>query len=120
MSLYRAQKLIDLACSTTHDEEARTAALAACRLIRKHGLRLTAEPAHAEPRSPRRAREQAARREAAEPTRRQPAEPAREKPPNGGAWAQADRFARCDSCGSAISAGEDVYVVAGATWCARH
>jgi hypothetical protein len=110
MSLYRAEKLIDLACSTTHDEEARTAALAACRLIRKHGLRLTAEPRQAGARGPRREPTPAPRH----------AEPAREKPPNGGTWTQAGRSGRCESCGARTAIGDEVYVVEGVTWCARH
>jgi hypothetical protein len=110
MSLYRAEKLIDLACSTTHREEARTAALAACKLIRKHGLRLTADPAQAG--------ERAVRREPAPPRRR--AEPAREKPPNGGSWTQATRSGRCANCGTRIAIGDEVYVVDGEAWCAHH
>jgi hypothetical protein len=119
MSLYRAEKLIDLACSTTHDEEARTAALAACRLIRKHGLRLTADPLRPSARGARHEHDpRGARREPAPAPRH--AEPAREKPPNGGAWSEAHRSTRCESCGSRIAAGDEVYVVAGTTWCARH
>src|SRR4051812_7202904 len=110
MSLYRAEKLMDLACSTTHDEEARTAALAACRLIRKHGLRLTADPGHAAPRH--------ARRESAPQSSR--AEEPREKPPNGGAWTRASRSGRCDSCRARFAVGDDVYLVAGVVWCSRH
>jgi hypothetical protein len=109
MSMFRAEKLIDLACSSTHAEEARTAALAACRLIRKHGFRLTADPLHADVRS---------RRREPAPVRR--AEPKREKPPNGGNWTRAERSGRCVSCGDRIAASEHVYVVAGDTWCARH
>src|SRR5450432_2861450 len=105
MSLYRAEKLIDLACSTTHDEEARTAALAACRLIRKHGLRLTADPSRPVTR--------------AEQTRKRTA-PKREKPPNGGAWSQATRSGRCENCHDAIAPGDEIYVVGGVAWCARH
>lgn len=41
MSLFQAEKLIDLACSTSHEEEARTAALTACKMIRKLGLKLS-------------------------------------------------------------------------------
>ena len=110
MSLYRAEKLIDLACSTTHEEEARTAALAACKLIRKHGLRLTAERAAqsftARPRS----------RAASQPVR----EPPRAKPPNGGAWTQARHSGRCESCDGTIAYGDDVYVVSDVVWCGRH
>jgi hypothetical protein len=113
MSLFRAEKLIDLACSTTHAEEARTAALAACQLIRKHGFRLTAEPQPATARSPRREPAPARRPEP-------PREPPREKPPNGGAWTQSARSCRCESCGGGIAAGDDVYWVAGTVWCARH
>ena len=110
MSLYRAEKLIDLACSTTHDEEARTAALAACRLIRKNGLRLTADPERAAPRY--------ARRESApQPSR---TETPREKPPNGGAWTRASRGGRCESCGSRFAVGDEVYLAAGVVWCLRH
>lgn len=109
MSLFRAQKLIDLACSTTHEEEARTAALTACRLIRRHGLRLTDEPAYGEPtRTPQR-RARAAERE-----------PPRAKPPNGGTWTKATRSSHCESCGGTVDFGEDVYVVGDVVWCARH
>jgi hypothetical protein len=107
MSLYRAEKLIDLACSTTHAEEARTAALAACKLIRKHGLRLTADPARPRP-----------RREAAAAPRH--AEPTRDKPPNGGTWRSATRSGRCENCAARIAIGDEVYVVADVAWCARH
>jgi hypothetical protein len=110
MSLYRAEKLIDLACSTTHAEEARTAALAACKLIRKHGLRLTADPG--------RPGAQRTRREAAAAPRR--AEPVRDKPPNGGTWTQARRSGRCANCGTRIAIGDEVYAVADVVWCARH
>lgn len=109
MTLYRAEKLIDLACSTTHAEEARTAALSACRLIRKLGLRLSADP--------RRTSDRAARAEPAQPRR---PEPPRAKPPNGGAWQQATRSGRCESCGGDFAAGDAVYVVSGAIWCDRH
>jgi hypothetical protein len=103
MSLFQAEKLIDLACSTTHEEEARTAALAACRLIRKQGMRLTFGEGQ-------RGR-----------VSRQPTQPAvREKPPNGGVFQRAARWGRCDSCGGEIVAGDSVYVVANVTWCARH
>lgn len=106
MSLFQAEKLIDLACSTTHEEEARTAALAACRLIRKSGMRLTfAEPGG----------------EGARGRARRPApQPVREKPPNGGTFERALHAMRCDSCKELIAAGESVYVVAGAKWCGRH
>jgi hypothetical protein len=109
-TLYRAEKLIDLACSTTHAEEARTAALSACRLIRKLGLRLTADGPRPEV-----AR---ARREQPAPQRRP--EPVRAKPPNGGAWQPANRWGKCEGCGDRIAAGDHVYVVSGATWCDRH
>jgi hypothetical protein len=109
MTLFRAQKLIDLACSTTHDEEARTAALAACRLIRKLGLSLSEGPPSADRRGQ--------RREPAQP--RQP-EPARAKPPNGGTWQRASRSGRCEGCGDFIRAGEEVYVTLGTTWCSLH
>jgi hypothetical protein len=107
MSLFQAEKLIDLACSTTHEEEARTAALAACRLIRKQGMRLTLGAARAEPqRSGRAAR---------------PAPgPIRDKPPNGGAFQRATRAGRCGNCGERIAAGDTVYVVDDVTWCERH
>jgi hypothetical protein len=115
MSLFRAEKLIDLACSTTHEEEARTAALAACRLIRKHGLRLSVDgqdefasgrwtPA----RSP------------ASRTARAAPEPPREKPPNGGTFGRATASRRCESCGGGIEIGDEIYVVSGVTWCRRH
>lgn len=109
MSLFQAEKLIDLACSTTHEEEARTAALAACRLIRKQGMRLTfGEAQRVEARRPRAQRAQRAQ------------QPAREKPPNGGVFQRATRWGRCDSCGDEIAVGDSVYVVANVTWCARH
>ena len=41
MSLFQAEKLIDLACPTTHEEEARTAAVTACRMNRELGFKLT-------------------------------------------------------------------------------
>src|SRR4051812_31201964 len=110
MSLYRAEKLMDLACSTTHDEEARTAALAACRLIRKHGLRLTADPGHAAPRH--------ARRESAPQSSR--AEEPREKPPNGGAWTRARRAGRCGGWRARCAGGGHVYLGAGAVGCPGH
>lgn len=109
MSLYQAEKLIDLACSTTHDEEARTAALAACKLIRKHGLRLTADPLRG-----------TARGVQSRPAPRPRAEPRREKPPNGGAWTRATRAGRCQSCGGSYAPEDEIYMVAGAAWCARH
>jgi hypothetical protein len=112
MSLYRAEKLIDLACSTTHAEEARTAALAACKLIRKHGLRLTAdEPLRTTVRQP---------QPQPTPARASRPEPVREKPPNGGYWTEATRSARCESCGGGIDAGDEVYSVGGVIWCSRH
>lgn len=101
MSLSRAEKLIDLACSTTYEEEARTAALAACRLIRKHGLRLTVDPS-----SP--------------PPPRPPPQPVREKPPNGGRFVRATRSSRCESCKGGIALGDEIYVVEGVVWCSRH
>jgi hypothetical protein len=113
MSLYRAEKLIDLACSTTHDEEARTAALAACRLIRKHGLRLTAAPHNSEARR--------VHREPAQPRPRRQPEPVRASPPpSRGIWAKATRAGRCEGCGTRFTTGDDVYVVADVAWCARH
>jgi hypothetical protein len=106
MSLFQAEKLIDLACSTTHHEEARTAALTACRLIRKLGLRLTEDP----------------QRTVARPSRRQsaPQPPVREKPPNGGTWTRATRSGRCESCGERYAVADQVYVVAGVVWCSGH
>jgi hypothetical protein len=113
MSLYRAEKLIDLACSTTHEEEARTAALTACRLIRRHGLRLS-EAAAAGPTA-----WAGQRAEPARPAPR-PAARVREKPPNGGAWTRASRSGRCASCGDGYAAGDEVYGVQSDTWCASH
>ncbi|MEY4577717.1 MAG: hypothetical protein RL701_2420 [Pseudomonadota bacterium] len=110
MSLFRAEKLIDLACSTTHTEEARTAALTACRLIRQHGFRLTADPQRVDARAP----------QHRPPARTRSAEPVREKPPNGGTWRQASRSGRCENCSSSFAAGDEVYVVADVTWCSRH
>jgi len=112
MSLYRAEKLIDLACSTTHDEEARTAALAACRLIRKHGLKLTADTLSSDARR--------VRREEPRPRPPERKEPARAKPPSRGVWAKATRAGRCEGCGSRFATGDDVYIVADVAWCARH
>jgi hypothetical protein len=109
MSLYQAEKLIDLACSTTHAEEARTAALAACKLIRKHGLRLTSDPF-----------QNMSRGGQPRPSHRPRAEPRREKPPNGGAWTRATRSGRCESCGGSFAPEDEIYMVAGAAWCARH
>jgi hypothetical protein len=110
--LFRAEKLIDLACSTSHEEEARTAALTACRLIRKHGMRLSvgAQPDFDAGRWAR----------APAPTPRAAAEPVREKPPNGGRFSHATRSMRCESCRGGIAAGDDIYVVAGVTFCGRH
>jgi hypothetical protein len=105
MSLFQAEKLIDLACSTTHEEEARTAAIAACRLIRKQGMRLTLG-AQAEPR----------RARAARPA----AEPVRDKPPNGGVFRRATHAGRCGNCRERIAVGDTVYVVDDVTWCGRH
>ena len=106
MSLFQAEKLIDLACSTTHEEEARTAALAACRLIRRLGMRLTTD---------------SAREPAARPRSRPAApEPVREKPPNGGNFARATHSRRCESCRGDIAVGDEIYVVAGVIWCGRH
>jgi hypothetical protein len=110
--LFRTEKLIDLACSTGHEEEARTAALTACRLIRKHGLRLSAGAA------PDLGSDPWARAPA--PTPRAAAEPVREKPPNGGSFARSTRWQRCESCGGAIAIGDEIYVVSGFTWCGRH
>jgi hypothetical protein len=104
MSLFQAEKLIDLACSTTHEEEARTAALAACRLIRKQGMRLTFDGAQRPTRQPPKPKPQ----------------PPREKPPNGGTFQRATRWARCDNCGGQIDAGDSIYVVNEVTWCSRH
>jgi hypothetical protein len=126
MTLYRVEKLIDLACSTTHEEEARTAALTACRMIRRLGLRVAAPlpdveargfsheqrpPTHAwyEP-SPRPSRAAS----------RPPPRPPREKPPNGGAWHKAASSGRCESCGDTYAYGDDVYEVNGVLWCAGH
>jgi hypothetical protein len=110
MSLHRAEKLIDLACSTTHEEEARTAALAACRLIRKQGLQLVHGRVGDVPRAAQRSR----------PAPTAAREPPRQKPPNGGTWSQARRSERCESCGGDIGYGDDVYVVADVVWCNRH
>lgn len=126
MTLYRVQKLIDLACSTTHEEEARTAALTACRMIRRLGLRVAAAlPDVAETRGAARAQNEAGRawyeatrrpsREATPPPR-----PPREKPPNGGAWHKAARSGRCESCGDSYAYGDDVYEVNDLLWCAGH
>jgi|SRR4051812_45691533 hypothetical protein len=106
MSLFQAEKLIDLACSTTHEEEARTAALTACRLIRKLGMRLTVD----------------SERESAQWSRARPAapEPVLEKPPNGGTFTRATRYHRCASCRGDIAAGDVMYVVSGEIWCGRH
>ena len=112
MSLSRAEKLIDLACSTPYEEEARTAALAACRLIRKHGLRLGVDPLR-EPAAGRRA-------PASPPPPRPAPQPAREKPPNGGRFVRATRSGRCESCKGGIAIGDEIYVVSGVTWCSRH
>jgi len=122
MSLFRVEKLIDLACSTTHEEEARTAALAACRLIRKHSMRLSVEGA-SDPLHGRRRRSPWPDAEPGPPpprSRAAAAEPVREKPPNGGAFARATRTSRCESCGGRIASGDEVYVVAGVSWCTRH
>ena len=108
MSLFQAEKLIDLACSTTHEEEARTAALTACRMIRKFGMRLTAGAGGSAQRAG------ASRAAAAK------AAPPREKPPNGGTFQRATRSGRCDNCGSRFAAGDTVYVVASTMWCERH
>jgi hypothetical protein len=111
--LFRAQKLIDLACSTTHEEEARTAALTACRLIRKHGMQLSVGHVR-DSEVGRRARD-------SDPYRpRTAAEPVRQKPPNGGSFSRATRSRRCESCGDSIALGDEIYVVAGVTWCGRH
>lgn len=114
MSLHRAEKLIDLACSTTHEEEARTAALTACKLIRKHGLRLTHERVDEAWSVPRRSRAASA------PGRNAAPEPVRAKPPNGGAWTQARHAGRCENCDGSIAYGDDIYVVADVVWCGRH
>lgn len=103
MSLFQAEKLIDLACSTTHEEEARTAALTACRMIRKLGFKLTAGEAR-QGRAPRAAAKA----------------PPREKPPNGGTFQKAAHWRRCDNCGESIAAGDTIYVVDNTTWCERH
>jgi hypothetical protein len=112
MSLFQAEKLIDLACSTTHEEEARTAALTACRLIRKHGIRLSlgAQDGFSASR----------RGHAPSPAAQRAAEPPRQKPPNGGTFARATRWMRCESCGGGIASGDEIYVAAGAVWCGRH
>jgi hypothetical protein len=115
MSVYQAEKLIDLACSTTHEEEARTAALTACRLIRKHGMRLSVDGRYDFDRAPR-----SRARPAAESAWNAPAEPPRQKPPNGGIFKRATRTSRCESCGGNIASGDEIYVVSGTTWCRRH
>jgi hypothetical protein len=107
MSLFQAEKLIDLACSTTHEEEARTAALTACRLIRKLGMRLTLAGEHPP----------AASRRAARPA---PPQPARDKPPNGGVFQRATRSTRCGNCRDPIAPGDTIYIVDEVTWCNRH
>jgi hypothetical protein len=114
MSLFRAQKLIDLACSTTHEEEARTAALAACRLIRKHGMRLSADV------QPEFAGNRRGRAPTPDVARPRAAKVVLEKPPNGGSFARATRSGRCESCGGGIASGDEIYVVASVTWCGRH
>jgi hypothetical protein len=106
MSLFQAEKLIDLACSTTHEEEARTAALTACRLIRKQGMRLTFGDSQ--------------RAGVSRAAARRDVQPVRAKPPNGGIFRRATRSGRFDNCGGGIAAGDEVYVVADATWCERH
>lgn len=110
--LFRAEKLIDLACSTSHEEEARTAALTACRLIRKHGMRLSAAAQSDF--------EFDAERRARAPAPRPAPEPVREKPPNGGSFSRARWSMRCESCRGGIAAGDEIYVAAGVTFCGRH
>src|SRR3954451_4842065 len=108
MSVFQAEKLIDLACSTTHEEEARTAALTACRLIRKHAMRLSVDGGYDFDRAP---RNQARSSSAA--GSRAPPEPPLRKPPNGGTFGRASRSRRCDSCGGSIASGDEIYVVGG-------
>ena len=104
MSLFQAEKLIDLACSTTHEEEARTAAITACRMIRKLGFKLTTGD----------------ERQVRPPRAKPKPQPTRAKPPNGGTLQKATHWRRCDSCGDPIAAGETIYVVDKTTWCERH
>lgn len=125
MTLYRVEKLIDLACSTTHEEEARTAALTACRMIRRLDLRLATPPEVVAGRAATRGQNDA-ERAWYQPSRRAsrtatpPPRPPREKPPNGGAWHKAPRSGLCESCGDTFAHGDDVYEVNGVLWCAGH
>jgi len=126
MTLYRVEKLIDLACSTTHEEEARTAALTACRMIRRLGLRLAAPlPDAGAARAAARTQTEVGRawyESSRRPSRAAtpPPKPPREKPANGGAWHKAASSGRCESCGDSYAFGDDVYEVNGVLWCAGH
>ena len=138
MTLARVEQLFALACSTTSDEEDRTAALAGVRLMKKLGLRVAEKSAG--PSSsfddffgpPRPGWWDAAwsRETPPRPPRPEPRrEPAPRSAPNGGQWCIAASEGRCDDCGKRIHRGSKMYVVTvgnplrGADvqhWCGRH
>lgn len=126
MTLARVRQLFALACSTTSEDEARTAALAGVRLMKKLGL----EPAE-KPRVAAYGRmSDDAWRDFFRPPVRPPASPPsrpRREPhgaPNGGRWCVAASEGRCDECGGRIHKGAKHYVVAARDdvqhWCGRH
>ena len=103
MTLSRVEQLFALACSSTHEEEARTAAITGVRLMRRLGLRVTGGPTVVA--------------YARVPT---PADLVI-KPPDGGVWVDVTRERRCDCCGDRIEAWTRAYVdMDGEYWCGRH
>jgi hypothetical protein len=129
MTLSRVEQLFALACSTTHEEEARTAALAGVRLMKKSGLRLVdgvPRPAP-EPTFDSAAWWWARSGFSPEPPpvpRRRHGERPPRRAPNGGTWCNAGGYGRCDGCGGTIEKGDRMYVVATGDdvehWCGRH
>lgn len=135
----KVEQLIALACSTTHEEEARTAALAAVRLIRAHELKIsTVTPA---PTATTFAagypdwfvdimREESRRHygDAWDRTagfKRRPTNPPPNTnrpppPPNVGRWLLTTRTEWCDGCGDRIPASSVAYKVADKWWCQNH
>lgn len=143
MSVEKIERLIALALSTSSEEEARTAALTAVRLINKGGFKIQsqkqtpydlksaprgsgfANPAWDE------SAEQIYRnmineifRGAAQPTE-QGCSFRPSGAPNGGMWCSCDTTGlRCHKCGRKILKGEQMYVVGSGldvqTWCGDH
>lgn len=137
-TIRKIEQLIALACSTTHEEEARTAAVAAVRLIQQHQLTIVdrrLSPAkfsnpmnvpdwfrdimNAEMNRYRPAREPSTRpnRDTARPP--SPDDEDR-KPPNHGRWKVTPATRWCHGCSRRIEAGTMAYRFDDQWWCQNH